>query len=150
MKKYILLGLLCSIALFSSETIYAKSKKIKIKITNKSNKTINRVVIESTWGRKSKFKYINIKKGKTETKKIWDTRLKIKAVYVWIKSDRRGEYRIQYIPGKTFNKPINLKNLASHKDFDHIFINIGKSHIDIGVKIKNIKRIYVKKNIKKS
>ena len=140
---------MCSIALFSSEKISAKAKKVKIKIKNKSTKIINHVVIESTWGRKSNL-WKKIKKGKTVTEKIWDTRLKIKAIYVWFRSDIRGEYYIQYIPGKTFNKPINLKNLASHRNFGHIFINIGKSHIDIGTKRKNGSISFVKKNIAKS
>ena len=50
MKKYILLGLVFSVALFSSTNVYAKAKMVKIEVVNQSARTLDYVRIMKRGG----------------------------------------------------------------------------------------------------
>lgn len=138
MKKYILLGLMCSVALFSSQNVYAKAKMVNVKVINKSSRQLDYVRIVRMGG--PNFKLFGIGKdlnsgaewsGKVKKKKLRIMRIEVeyhrrlKDLNLKYKFGTKGFAKIQA-------RPMNLTNA---ENLIGISIIVYDDELEISVKV---------------
>lgn len=133
MKKYILLGLMCSIALFSSGKVYAKAKMVEIEVQNKSSRKLDYVKLINRGVFKNKKLFgigRDLDVGGHLSAEIKQSLLRIKAIEVeYLKRIKDITNRYQF---GTRAKPLNITNV---KNLKSIKIDVYDNDVEIKIKV---------------
>ena len=131
MKKYILLGLMCSIALFSSGKV--KAKKVEIEVENKSSRKLDYVKLINRGVFKNKKLFgigRDLDVGGHLSAEIKQSLLRIKAIEVeYLKTIKDITNRYQF---GTRAKPLNITNV---KNLKSIKIDVYDNDVEIKIKV---------------
>ena len=131
MKKYILLGLMCSFALFSSGKV--KAKKVEIEVQNKSSRKLDYVKLINRGVFKNKKLFgigRDLDVGGHLSAEIKQSLLRIKAIEVeYLKTIKDITNRYQF---GTRAKPLNITNV---KNLKSIKIDVYDNDVEIKIKV---------------
>ena len=137
MKKYILLGLVFSVALFSSTNVFAKDNMVKIEVVNQSARTLDyvRIMKRGGIGNIRLFGFLkkginNLNSGATWTGEVEQDKLRIKEIEVEYKR-KLNDINHKYQLGK-FVRPMNL---TKAKNIKCISIYVWDKEIELRIRV---------------